>query len=148
MNGVVAQTQSRGNVMYQLALNDSGQIQVHYKNHVMSYAQDGSLPNPLEATYAALAGCAGVYSRKACKALNISAEGIEISCKPVVRTGNLLIPSRFMTEVRFPERFTAAQRQSILEEIGRCAVKLLIHDGASIEFVTIETKQELPVTSG
>jgi uncharacterized OsmC-like protein len=125
--------------MYQLILNDSGQIQVRYKNHVISYAQDASLPNPLEATYAALAACAGVYSRKACKALNISAEGIEISCKPVVRTGNMLIPSRFLTEVRFPERITASQRQAILDEIGRCAVKLLIHDGASIEFDTRET---------
>lgn len=125
--------------MYQLTLNDSNQIQVHYKNHIITYGQDGSLPNPLEATYAALAGCAGVYSRKACKALGISAEDIEINCKPVVRTGNVLIPSRFVTEVKFPERITSLQRQSILSEIGRCAVKQLIHDGANIEFVTCET---------
>lgn len=124
--------------MYQLTLNDSNQIQVHYKNHTITYGLDGSLPNPLEATYAALAGCAGVYSRKACKALGISAEGIEINCKPVVRTGNMLIPSRFVTEVKFPETITAVQRQAILDEIGRCAVKLLIHDGANIEFVTTE----------
>ena len=125
--------------MYQLTLNDSPQIQVLYKNHTITYSQDGSLPNPLEATYAALAGCAGVYSRKACKALGISAEGIEINCKPIVRTGNILIPARFLTEVKFPERFTAAQRQSVLSEIGHCAVKLLIHDGANIEFITHET---------
>ena len=125
--------------MYQLTLNDSPQIQVHYKNHIITYGQDGSQPNPLEATYAALAGCAGVYSRKACKALGISAEGIEINCKPVVRTGNMLIPSRFVTEVKFPERISSLQRLSILEEIGRCAVKLLIHEGANIEFVTTET---------
>ena len=108
--------------MYQLTLNDSNQIQVHYKNHCITYGVDGSLTNPLEATYAALAGCAGVYSRKACKTLGISTEGIEINCKPVVRTGNILIPSRFLTEVKFPERITTAQRQTILDEIGRCAV--------------------------
>lgn len=124
--------------MYQLTLDDSNQIHVHYKKHIVSYGLDGSLPNPLEATYAALAGCAGVYSRKACKALEISAEGIEISCKPIVRTGNTLIPSRFVTEVRFPERITSLQRQRILEEISNCAVKQLIHDGANIEFVASE----------
>lgn len=125
--------------MYQLDLNDSNQIQVRFKNHSISYGIDGSLPNPLEATYAALAGCAGVYSRKACKELEISANGIEINCKPVVSSGNTLIPKRFVTEVSFPERITSIQRQRILDEIGRCAVKQLIHDGANIEFVTSET---------
>jgi uncharacterized OsmC-like protein len=124
--------------MYKIDLNDSHQIQVVYKNHTISYGLDGSLPNPLEATYAALAGCAGVYSRKACKALAISATGIEINCKPVIRSGNVLVPSRFITEVSFPDRFTPEQRQRILEEISHCAVKQLIHDGASIEFVTRE----------
>ena len=127
--------------MYQLALDDGNQIHVHYKNHKISYGLDGSLPNPLEATYAALAGCAGVYSRKACKALGISAEGIKISCKPVVRSGNTLVPTRFVTEVEFPERFTAEQRQLVLHEISQCAVKQLIHDGAKIEFVTSELNE-------
>ncbi len=124
--------------MYHLDLDDSKQIDVRYKTHTISYGLDGSLPNPLEATYAALTGCAGVYSRKACKALGISAEGIQIVCKPVVRNSNTLVPSRFLTEVKFPERFTPEQRLRILEEIGHCAVKLLIHDGANIEFVTSE----------
>ncbi len=124
--------------MYQLSMTDGNQFHVHYKNHVVSYGVDGSLPNPLEATYAALAGCAGVYTRKACKTLAISAEGIEISCKPVVRQGNMLLPARFMTEVSFPERVTAEQRVAILQEISHCAVKQLIHDGAQIEFVTTE----------
>jgi len=124
--------------MYQLSLNDSNQIQVQYKQHTISYGLDGSLPNPLEATYAALAGCAGVYSRKACKALNISAEGIEISCKPVVKTGNTLVPTRFLTNVSFPERITTEQRVHILEEIRHCAVKELIHEGINIEFITDE----------
>lgn len=124
--------------MYQLALDDSNQIHVQYKKHVISYGLDGSLPNPLEATYAALAGCAGVYSRKACKALAISAEGIEINCKPVVNSGNPLVPKRFVTEVQFPERFTATERQRVLEEVSHCAVKELIHGGADVEFVTME----------
>lgn len=124
--------------MYQLSMSDESQLHVHYKHHVITYGVDGSLPNPLEATYAALAGCAGVYTRKACKALGISAEGIEISCKPVVRQGNMLIPARFVTEVSFPERVTAEQRQKVLDEISQCAVKKLIHDGAQIEFVTSE----------
>ena len=124
--------------MFQLTLNDSKQIDVRYKNHLISYGLDGNLPNPLEATYAALAGCAGVYSHKACKALGISADGIEINCKPVVRGGNILLPSRFVTEVRFPDRITAEQRQSILEQINKCAVKELIHNGAGVEFATSE----------
>jgi uncharacterized OsmC-like protein len=125
--------------MYQLDLTDSNQIHVRYKNHTISYGLDGSLPNPLEATYAALAGCAGVYSRKACKALAISAEGIAINCKPVVRNATSATPLRFITEVHFPERITPVQRQKILEEISHCAVKVLIHEGAGIEFVTLET---------
>jgi len=124
--------------MYKISMTDASQIHVQYKNHVISYGVDGSLPNPLEATYAALAGCAGVYARKACKAMDISAEGIKIDCKPVVRQGNMLIPARFVTEVGFPEHITAEQRQKILEEISQCAVKQLIHDGAQIEFVTSE----------
>ena len=124
--------------MYQLALDDGNQIQVNYKNHTIRYGLDGSLPNPLEATYAALAGCAGVYSRKACKTMQINAAGIEINCKPVVRSSNTLIPTRFVTEVRFPEAFTSVQRTTILKEIRQCAVKQLIHEGKSIEFVTGE----------
>lgn len=124
--------------MYQLDLDDSKQIHVRYKAHTISYGLDGSLPNPLEATYAALAGCAGVYSRKACNAMGISAEGIWIDCKPVVCNGNSLVPARFNTEVRFPDRVTQEQRQRILAEISHCAVKELIHDGAKIEFVASE----------
>lgn len=123
--------------MYRLELNDSNQLYVHYKDHVISYGLDGSLPNPLEATYAALAGCAGVYSKKACKALEISAEGIEINCKPMVR-GGTLVPRRFVTEVSFPERFSPTERQRILEEISHCAVKQIIVKGADIEFVSNE----------
>lgn len=124
--------------MYQLSMTDENQLHVQYKQHTISYGMDGSLPNPLEATYAALAGCAGVYTRKACKSLGISAAGIAINCKPVVRQGNMLIPARFLTEVSFPEHISTEQRHIILEEISHCAVKELIHDGAQIEFATGE----------
>ncbi len=125
--------------MYQLNLTDGNQIQVNYKNHSIIYGLDGSLANPLEATYAALAGCAGVYARKACKALSISAEGIDINCKPVVRMGrNMLVPSSFITEVTFPAHIKDIQRKAILDEISHCAVKQLISEGANIAFVTNE----------
>jgi uncharacterized OsmC-like protein len=125
--------------VYQLALKDNNQIDVQYKNHTISYGLDGNLPNPLEATYAALAGCAGVYSRKACKAMDISAEGIRINCKPIVSATGTFVPKRFVTEVHFPERITLPQRERILAEVGQCAVKQLIHHGSNIEFVTQES---------
>jgi uncharacterized OsmC-like protein len=124
--------------MYRLSLDDGNQLHVTFKNHTLSYGQDGSLPNPLEATYAALAGCAGVYSRKACKAMQISAEGIEIDCTPVVSHASAVVPLRFVTEVCFPDRFSPLQRQKILEEINHCAVKRLMHEGSNIDFVTRE----------
>ncbi len=43
-----------------------------------------------------------------------------------------------MTDIRFPERITAEQRQNILDEVSNCAVKQLIHEGAKVEFVTRE----------
>ncbi len=124
--------------MYHLELDNGNQINVRYKNYNISYGTDGSLPNPLEATYAAIAGCAGVYARKACKALEISADGIGINFKPVIQAGNSQTPKRLVTSVRFPAQITATQRQRILEEISHCAVKQLIQDGASIEFVINE----------
>jgi uncharacterized OsmC-like protein len=125
--------------MYRLELDNGNQINVRYKNHSFNYATDGSLANPLEATYAAIAGCAGVYARKACKALEISAEGIEINLKPVIQAGNNLTPKRLVTLVNFPAKISVAQRQRILEEINHCAVKQLIQEGANIEFVTNES---------
>jgi len=124
--------------MYKLSLDNSNQINVRFKSHSINYGLDGVLPNPLEATYAAIAGCAGVYARKACKSLDISAEGIEIKCRPIVQTGNTLIPKRIETAVYFPEQITPEQRQKILNEISHCAVKELIQGGANIEFVTSE----------
>jgi uncharacterized OsmC-like protein len=124
--------------MYHLELDNGNKFNVRFRNHSINYATDGSLPNPLEATYAAIAGCAGVYARKACKALEISAEGIEINLKPVIQAGNNLTPKRLVTSVNFPDQITATQRSRILEEISHCAVKQLIQEGANIEFVTNE----------
>jgi uncharacterized OsmC-like protein len=124
--------------MFHLELDASNQISVHHKTHTIQYSMDGSLPNPLEATFAALAGCAGVYAHKACKAMGLSPEGIGINCKPVIRGGNLIVPARFATEVTFPLHFSPEQRQRVLDEIAHCAVKQLIHDGAGIEFVSVE----------
>lgn len=124
--------------MFKLTLDGSKQIDVSYKNHVIGYAMDGSRINPLEATYAALAACAGVYAYKACKAMGLSSQGIAVECKPVMRGGDMLMPARFVTEVTFPENFSSEQRQQVLDEIGQCAVKKMIHDGSTIEFETRE----------
>lgn len=121
--------------MYDLTLDGSPVLNVKYRNHTLSYATNGSLPNPLEATYAALSGCAGVYALKACKSLGISAEGIAISVKPVVQAATSLIPTRVVTRVSFPERITAEQQAAILASIQKCAVKELMRQGAGIEFV-------------
>jgi hypothetical protein len=44
-----------------------------------------------------------------------------------------------MTEITFPTHFTDEQREAVLVSIRHCAVKELIHDGSSIEFVTQQT---------
>lgn len=129
--------------MYSLDLNGDSTLRVRFRNHTMEFATDGNQPNPLEAAYATLAGCAGVYARKACKTLGIDAAGISIDCKPVIRlSGGRALPARFVTDVRFPQRISEEQRKAILDEIDRCAVKQLIHEGAGIEFVSRETVPE------
>lgn len=122
--------------MYNLSLDGGPILNVAYRSHTLSYAVNGSLPNPLEATYAALAGCAGVYTLKACKTLGISAEGIGISLKPVANASNPLIPTRVVTAVTFPAHISPEQRLAIQESIQKCAVKELIRLGADIEFST------------
>lgn len=101
------------------------------------YATDGSLANPLEATFAALAGCAGVYTLKACKDLGVSAEGIEIETIPkknLSQTFNVFGVNAFLTNVHFPEHFTSQQKEVILESIKNCAVKELMKNGNIVEF--------------
>lgn len=124
--------------MYSMIVDDTPQIHVQAGKHTADYALDGSLMNPLEAFYAALAACAAVFAKKACKPLGISAAGIEINCKPFAGPGGPLTLGKFRTDVRFPAHFTADQKAAILESIQHCAVKEVVKDGASIEFIVSE----------
>ena len=124
--------------MYSTVVDNTPIIQVAAGKYAASYALDRSQMNPLEAFYACLAGCAAVYAKKSCKALGITAEGIEINCKPVAGTGGPLSLSKFKTEVKFPERFTPAQKAEILDAISHCAVKEVVQDGPSIDFSVVE----------
>lgn len=125
--------------MYTILIDDSPRIQVDSARHRASYAVDGSLMNPLEAFYAALAGCAAVFAKKACTELGISAEGIEIRCQPYAGAGGPLSLGRFRTEIAFPPQFTAGQRSAVLDGIAHCAVKEIVRDGADIDFQVVET---------
>ena len=87
---------------------------------------------------AALAACAAVYTKKACKELGISAEGIVIDCKPFTGTGGPLTLAKFRSEVRFPAHFTAEQKAAVLESVAHCAVKEIVKDGAGIDFQVAE----------
>jgi uncharacterized OsmC-like protein len=123
--------------MYSLELNGGEQISVGHRNHGSTFAMDGSLPNPLEAFYAALAGCAGVYAHKACKKLGLDSQGITISCRPFTPPGNPLALKRFKTTVSIPERFSQDERAAILQSIAHCAVKEIVQAGSLIEFEVV-----------
>jgi uncharacterized OsmC-like protein len=120
--------------MFNLVLSPGPRIDVTGRHHSIAYATDGSLPNPLEATYAALAGCAGVYARKACRELNIDDTGIAISLKVVARPEKPLLAARVVTTVSFPDRFTDEHRSAVRASIAKCAVKVMMQHGADIEF--------------
>lgn len=120
--------------MFELTLTRGPTIDVRSPRHAYHYATDGSAPNPLESTHAALAGCAGVYAKKACRELGIDDDGMAISMRIVAKPGAPLVPSRIETKVTFPERFDATQRLAVLESIRKCAVKVLIAEGTNIEF--------------
>lgn len=124
--------------MYTTTIDKTSLIKVSTGKHETTYALDGSLMNPLEAFYATLAGCAGVYAKKACKGLGLSAEGIEISCKPFAGPRGPLHLARFKTEVRFPAGFSAEQKAVVLHSITECAVKEVVKDGANIDFQVAE----------
>lgn len=124
--------------MYTTTIDKTPLIKVSTGKHETTYALDGSLMNPLEAFYATLAGCAGVYAKKACKGLGVSAEGIEIACKPFAGPGGPLTLARFKTEVRFPDGFSAEQKAAVLQSIADCAVKEVVKDGANIDFQVAE----------
>ena len=120
--------------MYSVSVQESPVINVKAGRHEAVHAVDGSAMNPLEAFYAALAGCAAVFAKKACKELGISPLGIDIHCKPFAGPGGSLTLSKFKTEVRFPEHFSAEQRATVLEAIRLCAVKKIVEGGAEIGF--------------
>ena len=75
---------------------------------------------------------------KRCKALGISAEGIEIACKPFAGPGGPLTLAKFKTEVRFPAGFTPEQKDAVMKSITECAVKEVVKDGANIDFQVSE----------
>ena len=124
--------------MYNTVVDSTPLIKVTSAKHEANYSVNGSLMNPLEAFYASLAGCAGVFAKKACKELGISPEGIVIDCKPFTGPGGPLTLAKFRSEVRFPAHFTAEQKAKVLDSITYCAVKEIVKDGASIDFQVAE----------
>ena len=124
--------------MYKTVVDNTPLIKVNSAKHEANYSVNGSLVNSLEAFYAALAACAAVYAKKACKELGIPAAGIEIDCKPFSGPGGPLTLARFKSDVSFPEHFTAEQKARILESIAHCAVKEIVIGGAAIEFQVAE----------
>jgi uncharacterized OsmC-like protein len=124
--------------MYATVVDSTPRIKVTTSKYEADFALDGSLINPLEAFYASLAACAAVYAKKACKALGVSATGIEINCKPFAGPGGPLTLAKFKTEVRFPNGFTAEHKAAVLDAIARCAVKEVVADGPNIDFQVAE----------
>lgn len=124
--------------MYKVEIN-SPQISVKTRSHSYLYAVDGSLPNPLEATYAALAGCAGVYTLKACKKMGKTTEGIKISGRPTSRPDNPLSLHKWTTYIEFPNGWSQEEQDYVVGEVQKCAVKELISTGSQIQFFTEAT---------
>lgn len=124
--------------MYATVVDSTPVIKVNTGKFEAVYSVNGSAMNPLEAFYAALAGCAAVYAKKACKQLGISAEGIEIGCRPFAGTGGPLTLGKFQTTVSFPAAFTAEQKQAVLDSISHCAVKEIVAAGPEIDFQVAE----------
>ena len=124
--------------MYNLEVSDDKHLEVKSRKFNFHYAIDGSKENPIEATYAALAGCAGVYAIKACKKMHLSPIGIKIAGKPYMDRMNPLMLAKWMTTISFPEGWSEENKQVIISEIQKCAVKEMISKGFEIEFVTEE----------
>lgn len=124
--------------MYKTIVDSTPRLTVQGGKFQAEYALDGSLMNPLEAFYAALAACANVFTKKACKSLGISPEGVEINCKPFAGAGGPLTLSRFVTEVRFPAHFTAEQKAAVFDSIAHCAVKEIVATGPTVDFQLVE----------
>jgi len=125
--------------MYSVEVDSSPVITVSGAKHQVSYAVDDTLMNPLEAFYATLAGCAGVFAKKACKELGISPEGIEIHCKPYAGARGPLSLSKFKTNVSFPANFSAEQKSKVIDAISHCAVKKIVETGPEVSFTVGES---------
>lgn len=123
--------------MYSLELTGGPQINVKHRTFVSNYATDGSLPNPLEAFYAAITACAGVYAQKACSKMAVDCGGMVIACKPFAQPGNPLVPKKIKTTVHFPPHFSEAQRANVMASISQCAVKEIVKAGSSIDFEVV-----------
>lgn len=124
--------------MYQLEISNDKQLQVNSRKFTFTYAIDGTKENPIEATYAALAGCAGVYAIKACKKMNLSPLGLKISGKPYMDRTNPLMLAKWITAINFPAGWSEENKAIIIAEIQKCAVKEMISKGFEIEFATEE----------
>ncbi len=124
--------------MYKTKIDDTPMIAVSTAKDNITYSVNGSKMNPLEAFYAALAGCAAVYAKKACKELGISASGIEINCVPKVGAAGPLSLAKFKTEIKFPAHFSQEQKDKVIDSIQHCAVKEIVKDGDKIDFLTEE----------
>lgn len=124
--------------MYATVVDSTPIIKVNTGKFEAVYSVNGTQMNPLEAFYASLAACAAVYTKKACKELGISAEGVEIDCRPFAGPGGPLTLGKFQTTVRFPERFSAEQKEAVLHSVAHCAVKEIVAAGPNIDFVVTE----------
>ena len=125
--------------MYNLEINDLTNLEVKARKHTFHYSTDGSKENPLEATYAALAACAGVYALKACKKMNLSPLGIKISGKPYTDKTNPAMITKWVTDISFPQGWSDESKTHVIKEIEQCAVKEMMSKGFTIEFATLET---------
>lgn len=123
-------------------MNDSSLIQVSSPKHSYTYSVNGQLPNPLEATYAALAACAGVYTLKAAKKIGKSAEGIKIQSRPVMSPASYVVPNKWITEVEFPKNWNELEQNLVLNAIKDCAVKELLLKGNQIEFNLVSSSPD------
>lgn len=123
--------------MYTTTLTDSSHIRVASAKYQFDYSIDGSLPNPLEATIAAINACAGVYALKACKGLGISPAGIGLTTTPKKEahsSWNIFGINGFVTEIQWPAHISDEHKAIIKNAISECAVKDLIKHGSEVAF--------------
>jgi uncharacterized OsmC-like protein len=120
--------------MFEMILNDSPTIEVKSRKYQYLYSTDGSLANPLEATYAALSGCAAVYVKKAGLKLKKSVEGIQIKCHSVIQPESPLLPLKWVTQIVFTPEWSESDQQLAVDYVTHCAVKELIQKGHQIQF--------------